>query len=215
MSSLCSQAARACVMDTTLGEKITVFSMFAEQQGPLRCLRVEVPGGTMPSPCLNEIGQESPPRRCVHTLPCFSKGRADTDTGPSSGFSPAAAEGLFQRRELRREQASLAWVEMPFSARLYLSVAPAPSPDEIRKVGQWRAKEGCSTGTLEAGRAADEVVVERWEDGCVRKIPACALNPAPGTYHLAPPLLGGAVATAVSVWSNSASFRLARLAGGS
>ena len=72
---------------------------------------------------------------------------------------------------------------MPFSARLYLSIAPAPSPDEIRKVGQWRAKEGCSTGTLEAGRAAGEVVVERWEDGCVRKIPACALNQAPGTCN--------------------------------
>lgn len=103
----------------------------------------------------------------------------------SSGFSLAAAEKLFQHRELRKEQASLAWVEMPFSAILYLSIAPAPSSDEIRKVGQWRAKEGCSTGMLEAGREADEDVEERWEgEGCVRKISAIALNQTWGTrYH--------------------------------
>lgn len=85
----------------------------------------------------------------------------------SSGFSlaAAAAEKLFQHSELKKEQASLAWVEIPFSAILYLSIAPAPSPDEIRKVGQWRAKEGCSTGMLEAGREADEGVEERWKGG--------------------------------------------------
>lgn len=69
----------------------------------------------------------------------------------------------FSIKKLREEQASLAWVEMPFPACLYLSIAPARSPDEIRKVGQWRAKEGCSTGSLEAGREADEGVGERWE----------------------------------------------------
>lgn len=50
----------------------------------------------------------------------------------------------------KKEQASLGRYEIPFSAILYLHVAPAPSPDEIRKVGQWRAKEGCGAGTLEA-----------------------------------------------------------------
>ncbi|KAK5620444.1 hypothetical protein CRENBAI_023970 [Crenichthys baileyi] len=54
------------------------------------------------------------------------------------GFSKAAAEKLLQH-------------------------APAPSTDEIRKVGQWRAKEGCSTGTLEAEGEADEGVERRWE----------------------------------------------------
>lgn len=100
----------------------------------------------------------------------------------SSGFSLAAAEKLFQHSGLRKEQASLAWVEMPFSAILYLSIAPAPSPDEIRKVGQWRAKEGCSTGMLEAGREADEGVEERWEGGglCTEDISPCL---KPGWRH--------------------------------
>ncbi len=104
----------------------------------------------------------------------------------SSGFSLAAAtEKMFQHSELRKEHASLAWVEMPFSAILYLSIAPAPSPDEIRKVGQRRAKEGCSTGMLEAGREADEGAEERWKgEGCVWKISARALNQTWGTrYH--------------------------------
>ncbi|KAK5895044.1 hypothetical protein CesoFtcFv8_011668 [Champsocephalus esox] len=52
---------------------------------------------------------------------------------------------------------------MPCSAVLYLSIAPAPSADEIRKVGQWRAKEGCSAAMLQAGREAEEGVEERWE----------------------------------------------------
>lgn len=67
----------------------------------------------------------------------------------------------FQHSELRKEPASLAGVEMPFSTTLYLSTAHAPSADEIRKVGQWRAKEGCSTGMLRAGREADEGVVRK------------------------------------------------------
>lgn len=86
----------------------------------------------------------------------------------SSGFSPAAAEKQSEHSEhseLRKEQSSLARVETPFSALLYLSIAPASSPDEIRKVGQWRAKEGCSTGTLEAGTEADEGAEERWVRG--------------------------------------------------
>lgn len=64
---------------------------------------------------------------------------------------------------------------MPFSAILYLSIAPAPSLDEIRKVGQWRAEEGCSTGALKAGREADEGVEGRWERGglCTEDISPC------------------------------------------
>lgn len=64
---------------------------------------------------------------------------------------------------------------MPFLAFLYLSIAPALSPDEIRKVGQWRAKEGCSTGMLEAGREADGGADERWEGRrlCTEDISPC------------------------------------------
>lgn len=90
---------------------------------------------------------------------------------------------LFQYSELRKKQASLAWVEMPFLAFLYLSIAPALSPDEIRKVGQWRAKEGCSTGMLEAGREADGGADERWEGGCAQKISAHAFNQTRGTRY--------------------------------
>lgn len=101
--------------------------------------------------------------------------------------SHLASAWLLQRNcfsivELRKERASLAWVEMPFSAFLYLSIAPAPSLDEIRKVGQWRAKEGWSTGRLEAGREADEGVEERWEGGglCTEDISPCL---EPGSRH--------------------------------
>ena len=69
---------------------------------------------------------------------------------------------VLEHSELRKEQASLAWVEIPFAALLYLSTACASSPDEIRKVGQWRAKQGCSTGLLEAGKEADEGAGGRW-----------------------------------------------------
>lgn len=79
----------------------------------------------------------------------------------------APAQKLFQRSELKKEQASLGRDEIPFSAILYLSIAPAPFPDEIRKVGQWRAKEGCSTGMLEAEREADEGVEVRWKGGAL------------------------------------------------
>lgn len=76
---------------------------------------------------------------------------------------------MFQHRELRKEQASLARVEMPLSSFLYLSVAPVLAPDEIRKVGQWRAEERCSAGRKEGG--------ERWETKCCTwKISANALN---------------------------------------
>lgn len=79
------------------------------------------------------------------------------------------ARKLFQRGEPKKKggQASLGRDEIPFSAILYLRVAPALSPDEIRKVGQWRAKEGCGAGTLEAEREADEGVEVRWKRGAL------------------------------------------------
>lgn len=80
----------------------------------------------------------------------------------SSGFSLPAAEKQFHRSELRKKQSSLDWAKMPFSAFLYLSIAPALSSDGIRKVGQRRAKEGCSTGMLRAEKRG------RW--GCRRKM---------------------------------------------
>lgn len=93
----------------------------------------------------------------------------------SSGFSSAAAEKLFQCSEWKKKRASLARVETPLSAFLYLATAPAPSPDEIRKVGQQRAKEGCSTGMLEAGMEADEGAEKRWEGTglCMEDISPC------------------------------------------
>lgn len=103
----------------------------------------------------------------------------------SSGFSWLLQRNGFSIASWEKEQASLACLEMPFSAILYLSIAPAPSPDEIRKVGHWRAKEGCSTGMLEAGREADEGVGERWEkeEGCAWKISAHASNQTRGTRY--------------------------------
>lgn len=76
------------------------------------------------------------------TLGCFLLCRG-------SGAAPRT-ETVSAWRTEKKEQASLGRYEIPFSATLYLHVAPAPSPDEIRKVGQWRAKEGCGAGTLEA-----------------------------------------------------------------
>lgn len=73
---------------------------------------------------------------------------------------------------------------MPLSAFLYLSTAPASSPDEIRKVGWQRAKEGCNTGMLEAGREAEEGAEKRWrEEGCAWEISARALNQARGARY--------------------------------
>lgn len=82
-------------------------------------------------------------------------------------MASAPTQKLFQRSELKKEQPSLGRDEIPFSAILYLSIAPALFPDEIRKVGQWRAKEGCSTGMLEAEREADEGVEVRWKGGAL------------------------------------------------
>lgn len=84
------------------------------------------------------------------------------------GFGAApCTETVSAWRTEKKEQASLGRDEIPFSAILYLRVAPAPSPDEIRKVGQWRAKEGCGAGTLEAEREADEGVEVRWKGGAL------------------------------------------------
>lgn len=97
------------------------------------------------------------------------------DVSSLSGCGVAAAEKQLQQSELRKEQASLAWEEMPFSASLYLSTAPAPAPDEIRKMGQWRAKEGCNSGRLRVGREGDEGAEEKWEGRglCMEDISRC------------------------------------------
>lgn len=104
--------------------------------------------------------EQSPPphlQQTISTLPDLC------DVSSLSG--EAAAEKQLRRSELRKEQASLAREEMPSSAFLYLSIAPAPAPDEIRKVGQWRAKEGCNSGRLRVGREGDECAEEKWEGG--------------------------------------------------
>lgn len=108
---------------------------------------------------------------CGCTRAPENKRREEAQTNPllSNGRLSAALPRILRRRPLcrgvgaapcaetvsawraeKKEQASLGRDEIPFSAILYLHVAPAPSPDEIRKVGQWRAKEGCGAGTLEA-----------------------------------------------------------------
>lgn len=81
-------------------------------------------------------------------------------------------------------QASLAWVEMPYSASLYLTTAPAPAPDEIRKVGQWRAEEGCSTGR---GRQTTVWRSEGGQEGCAWEI--CAHAWEAGSRQLLSPLI--------------------------
>uniref|UniRef100_A0AAV2LZY6 Secreted protein n=1 Tax=Knipowitschia caucasica TaxID=637954 RepID=A0AAV2LZY6_KNICA len=74
----------------------------------------------------------------------------------------------------RGEQTSLARVEMPLLLLLYLPSAPVLAPDEIRKVGQRRAKKGgCGKRTWA------EVSCGCWD----------ASSSIPSSDHLAPLLL--------------------------